>query len=43
MIGRGTYKIVYKALDQDTGKEVAWNIINVERLGKGKYRNKYSG
>lgn len=37
MIGKGAYKIVYKALDQDTGKEVAWNIINVERLEKGNF------
>jgi len=37
MIGRGAYKTVYRALDEDTGKEVAWNVINVERLPKGIY------
>jgi len=42
MIGKGAYKVVYKGLDQDTGKEVAWNIIKVERLEKGNYLSNYS-
>ena len=28
-LGRGAYKIVYRGLDNETGKEIAWNVINL--------------
>ena len=31
-LGRGAYKIVYKGVDNETGREIAWNIINLNRL-----------
>ena len=34
MLGRGAYKNVYRGLDMDTGREVAWSIINVSQLHK---------
>ena len=33
-LGRGAYKVVYKGLDNDTGKEIAWNAINLHFLPK---------
>lgn len=30
-LGRGAYKIVYKAIDRDLGIEVAWNEIRVDK------------
>jgi WNK lysine deficient protein kinase len=33
-LGRGAYKIVYKAADTETGREVAWNVVNLRRLSK---------
>lgn len=33
-LGRGAYKIVYKGIDNDTGLEIAWNVINLRRLSK---------
>ena len=32
MIGKGTYKEVYRGVDLETGKEIAWNKIKTERL-----------
>lgn len=34
MLGRGAYKNVYKGVDLDTGREVAWSVINLSRLPK---------
>lgn len=31
-LGRGAYKIVYRGLNTDTGREVAWNTVNLNRL-----------
>lgn len=33
-LGRGAYKIVYKGVDNETGREIAWNVINLKRLPK---------
>lgn len=33
-LGRGAYKIVYKGIDNETGREIAWNVINLKRLPK---------
>lgn len=33
-LGRGAYKIVYKGIDNETGREIAWNAINLKRLPK---------
>jgi len=33
-LGRGAYKIVYKGVDNETGREIAWNVINLNRLPK---------
>lgn len=33
-LGRGAYKIVYRGVDNDTGHEIAWNVINLNRLPK---------
>lgn len=33
-LGRGAYKIVYKGVDHETGREIAWNVINLRRLPK---------
>jgi WNK lysine deficient protein kinase len=30
-LGRGAYKVVYKAIDRDQGLEVAWNQIRLEQ------------
>lgn len=35
-LGSGAYKTVFKAIDQDTGREVAWNVIKLRPLPKGK-------
>jgi serine/threonine protein kinase len=32
IIGRGTYKIVYRGYDTNLGKEVAWNLIHFDKL-----------
>ena len=34
MLGRGAYKKVYRGVDMDTGREVAWSIINLSALHK---------
>ncbi len=34
LIGRGTYKIVYRGYDRYEGREVAWNLINFEHLSE---------
>ena len=31
-LGRGAYKVVYKGLDNETGREIAWNVISLFRL-----------
>ena len=31
-LGKGSYKIVYKGLDNETGREIAWNVISLIRL-----------
>lgn len=31
-LGRGAYKVVYKGLDNETGREIAWNVISLIRL-----------
>ena len=33
-LGRGAYKIVLKGVDNETGREIAWNVINLKRLPK---------
>ena len=33
-LGRGAYKTVYRGVDHDTGREIAWSIINLGRLPK---------
>jgi len=33
-LGRGAYKIVYRGVDHETGREIAWNVINLRRLPK---------
>lgn len=33
-LGRGAYKIVYKGVDNETGREIAWNVISLNRLPK---------
>lgn len=33
-LGRGAYKMVFKGIDNVTGREIAWNIINLKRLPK---------
>jgi len=30
-LGRGAYKVVYRAIDRDRGVEVAWNQIKVDQ------------
>lgn len=33
-LGRGAFKIVYKGIDHETGREIAWNVINLRSLPK---------
>jgi WNK lysine deficient protein kinase len=33
-LGRGAYKIVYKGIDLETGREIAWNVVNLRKLSK---------
>ena len=33
-LGRGAYKTVFRGVDHDTGREIAWSIINLGRLPK---------
>jgi WNK lysine deficient protein kinase len=33
-LGRGAYKTVYRGVDHDTGREIAWSIICLGRLPK---------
>ncbi|KAI9342458.1 kinase-like domain-containing protein, partial [Zopfochytrium polystomum] len=33
-LGKGAYKAVYKAFDEEEGKEVAWNQLRVDHLAK---------
>jgi hypothetical protein len=32
VLGKGAYKIVYKAIDRDEGYEIAWNVLQVGTL-----------
>ena len=32
-LGTGSFKVVYLAFDNDTGREVAWNVVSFVRLG----------
>jgi WNK lysine deficient protein kinase len=32
VLGKGAYKIVYKAIDRDEGYEIAWNVLQVRRI-----------
>lgn len=32
LLGRGTFKTVYKAIDREEGYEVAWNVIHVSQV-----------
>ena len=31
-LGRGAYKIVFKGIDHETGREIAWNAISLSTL-----------
>jgi len=31
VLGKGAYKIVYKAIDRDEGYEIAWNVLQISR------------
>ena len=31
-LGRGAYKVVYKGLNNDSGREVAWNVVSLTKL-----------
>ncbi|AFM98281.1 putative serine/threonine kinase [Encephalitozoon hellem ATCC 50504] len=43
ILGEGTFKKVYKAIDQEEGKEVAWNEIKIGENGQdGKERTLFS-
>ena len=33
-LGSGAYKTVYRGIDHETGREVAWNVIKLKRLPK---------
>ena len=33
-LGSGSYKVVFLGFDNDTGMEVAWNIISFQNLDK---------
>ena len=33
-LGRGAYKIVYKGVDTETGRMIAWNVVNLRSLSK---------
>jgi WNK lysine deficient protein kinase len=33
-LGRGAYKIVYRGADTETGREIAWNVVNLRRLSR---------
>jgi hypothetical protein len=37
IIGKGAHKIVYRALDKETGCEVAWNNIGTLGMDKSRY------
>ena len=37
-LGSGAYKDVYLAYDTETGKEVAWNTVNLSRIPAGEKR-----
>jgi len=34
VLGQGAYKIVYRGVDHDTGREIAWSVISLSRLPK---------
>jgi hypothetical protein len=38
-LGSGAYKKVYKGIDEDTGAEIAWNVISLKSLPKSKPLN----
>jgi WNK lysine deficient protein kinase len=33
-LGRGAYKSVFRGIDEDTGREIAWNVIKIKKLPK---------
>ena len=37
-LGSGAFKTVYLAFDNDTGREVAWNVVSVDRLSRHERR-----
>jgi serine/threonine protein kinase len=37
-LGSGAFKTVYLAFDNDTGREVAWNVVSVDRLTRHERR-----
>ena len=37
-LGSGAFKTVYLAFDNDTGREVAWNVVAVDRLSRHERR-----
>jgi len=36
-LGSGAYKKVYKGYDEETGVEIAWNIISLKSLPVSKF------
>lgn len=34
LLGSGAYKEVYRGIDEDTGREIAWNVIKINKLPK---------
>ena len=34
MLGSGAYKEVFRGIDEDTGREIAWNVIKINKLPK---------
>jgi hypothetical protein len=42
VLGKGAYKVVYKALDRDEGFEVAWNCFQVWREINKDYKGRIS-
>jgi WNK lysine deficient protein kinase len=37
-LGSGAFKSVYLGFDNDTGREVAWNVVSIDRLSKHEKR-----
>lgn len=42
-IGSGSFKKVYRGYDEETGTEIAWNVISIATLPKGKFNLIFSG